>query len=128
VSYTFREKENDATILEDFKSYIQAIHVDETGRVILGDKNNALDEAIAQYVLAEYNQANKAIQDYKDLLRNHAIEGSSTEVEEEYKTALNICKKLMFMSQFSGDFVQDESGEWIFKPFKVENGSTKTDV
>jgi len=40
-------------------------------------------------------------------LRNHALPGSKTEVEEKYKTALNICKKLMFMSQFSGDYGQD---------------------
>jgi len=83
---------------DDFKFYIQAIDVDNTGRVRLGNKNNALDETIAQYVLAEYYQAKKAIQDYEDILRNHAIPGSKTEVKEEYRTAFNICKKLIFMS------------------------------
>ena len=120
VSYTFRETGKEDTLLDDFRSYIQAITVDETGRVVLGDKNNALDETIAQYVLAEYHQAKKAIQDYEDILRNGA---------EDNKTALNICKKLMFMSQFSGDYVQnEETGEWMFKPFSVEKGSNKTDL
>ena len=128
VSYTFRETGNEDTILEDFKSYIQAITVDDTGKVTLGDKNNKLDETIAQYVLAEYYQAKKAIQDYEDILRNHAIDGGN-DVEEAYKTAFNICKKLMFMSQFSGDYIQnEETGEWEFKPFSVENGSKKTDL
>ena len=35
----------------------------------------------------------------------------------------------MFMSQFSGDYVQvEETGDWVFKPFGVENGSNKTDL
>jgi hypothetical protein len=34
----------------------------------------------------------------------------------------------MFMSQFSGDYVQDETGKWVFKPFSVEKGSNKTDL
>ena len=129
VSYTFRETGKEDTILDDFKSYIQAIRVDDTGKVTLGDKNNALDETIAQYVLAEYYQAKKAIQDYKDILSNHATSGNKSGVDEKYKTALNICKKLMFMSQFSGDYIQnEETGEWTFKPFGVENGSNKTDI
>lgn len=128
VNYSFRENEKEDVIREEFNSYIGAITVDDTGRVILGNKNNGLDRVIASYVLAEYNQAKKAIQDYKDILRNHPLEGSKTEVEEKYRTAFNICKKLMFMSQFSGDYVQTDTGKWIFKPFGVESKSNKTDV
>ena len=129
VTYTFRETGKEDTILDDFKSYIQAINVDNTGRVTLGDKNNALDETVAQYVLAEYYQAKKAIQDYKDILRNHSVSGTKSGIDEKYRAALNICKKLMFISQFSGDYVQvEETGDWVFKPFGVENGSNKTDL
>lgn len=129
VTYTFRETGKEDTILDDFKSYIQAINIDNTGRVTLGDKNDALDETVAQYVLAEYYQAKKAIQDYKDILRNHSVSGTKSGIDEKYRAALNICKKLMFMSQFSGDYVQvEESGDWVFKPFWVENGSNKTDL
>ena len=137
VNFSFRETGKEDVLVSSFRNYIQAIVVDDTGRVIIGDKNSfnpddgnpTIDETIAQYVLAEYYQAKKAIQDYKDILRNHALPGSKTEVEEEHKTALNICKKLMFMSQFSGDYIQnEESGEWTFKPFGVEKGSNKTDI
>lgn len=129
VSYTFRETGKEDTILEDFKSYIQAINVDSTGRVFLGDKNNELDKTIAQYILAEYHQAKKAIQDYRDILRNHSTSGTEADVDAKYKTALNICKKLMFMSQFSGDYIQnEETGEWIFKPFGIKNDANKTDI
>ena len=129
IYYAFKETGKEANINEDFKRYIQSIDVDATGRVVLNNKENALDRTIAQYVLAEYYQAKKAIQDYEDILRNHALPGSKTEVEEKYKTALNICKKLMFMSQFSGDYGQDQNtGEWVFLPFGVENGANKTDV
>ena len=128
TSYAFREKENSNTILSDFNSYIESITVDDKGRVILSDKDNELDVTVAQYVLAEYYQAKKAIQDYEDLLRNHGISGK-TDVEEKYRTAFNICKKLMFMSQFSGDYVQDEeTGKWTFKPFGVKKDSNKTDA
>jgi len=62
-------------------------------------------------------------------LRNHAVGESKTDVEEEYKTAFNICKKLMFMSQFSGDYIQDEeTGEWTFEPFGIKDGSKMTDI
>ncbi|MEE3413775.1 MAG: hypothetical protein VZR53_00200 [Prevotella sp.] len=62
-------------------------------------------------------------------MRNHAAEGSKTDVKEEYKTAFNICKKLMFMSQFSGDYVQNEkTGEWTFEPFGIKDGSKITDI
>lgn len=129
VSYDFRENEDQPDTDKEFKNYIRAINVDYNGKVTLGDKNNDLDRTIAQYVLAEYNQAKKAIQDYKDILRNHALSGSKTEVEEKYRTAFNICKKLMFMSQFSGDYTQNEqTGEWIFNAFGVKPGSNKTDV
>ena len=129
VTYTFRETGKEDTILDDFKSYIQAINVNDTGRVVLGDKNNELDETVAQYVLAEYYQAKKAIQDYKDILRNHSVSGTKSGIDEKYRAALNICKKLMFMSQFSGDYVQvEETGDWVFKPFAVEKGSNKTDL
>lgn len=128
VHYNFRESGKEGSIREEFNAYVGGISVDNTGRVTLGNKNNGLDRAIASYVLAEYNQAKKAIEDYKDILRNHPLEGSKTEVEEKYRTAFNICKKLMFMSQFSGDYVQDDTGRWIFKPFGVESGSNKTDV
>lgn len=128
ATYTFREKDNSDTILADFNSYIESITVDDKGRVILSDKDNELDVTVAQYVLAEYYQAKKAIQDYEDLLRNHGIPGK-IDVEEKYRTAFNICKKLMFMSQFSGNYVQnEETGEWTFKPFGVEKGSNKTDL
>jgi hypothetical protein len=116
INFSFRETGKEDVLVSNFRNYIQAIVVDNTGKVIIGDKNSfnpdednpTIDETIAQYVLAEYYQAKKAIQDYKDILRNHAVEGSKTDVEEEYKTAFNICKKLMFMSQFSGDYVQNE--------------------
>lgn len=129
VYYAFSETGKEDTINQDFIDYIMSIDVDTTGRVVLNSSENRLDRVIAQYVLAEYNQAKKAIQDYEDILRNHAKNGSKTEVDEKYKTAFNICKKLMFMSQFSGDYVQNkQTGEWTFKPFGVENGSNKTDI
>ena len=142
ITYQFKhtenqEKDSDAirqtNIKRQFIDYITSIDVDDTGKVTLNKNDNKLDETVAGYVLAEYQQAKKAIQDYKDLLRNHALPGSKTEVEEKYKTALSICKRLMFMSQFSGDYVQvknDATGqwEWVFKPFGVENGVNKSDV
>mgnify|MGYP007069968688 CR=1 FL=1 len=90
----------------------------------MSNQDNKLDVTVAGYVLAEYYQAKKAIQDYEDLLRNHA---------EPDSTALNICKKLMFMSQFSGDYVQVKNKdtnqwEWEFRPFSVKDGSGKSDL
>lgn len=142
VTYSFKsqetgEKDRDSirefNIKRQFIDYIASVDVDDTGKVTLNDNANELDETIAGYVLAEYYQARKAIQDYEDLLRNHALNGSKTEVEEKYKTAFNICKKLMFMSQFSGDYVQVKNNttgqwEWVFKPFGVEDGTNKSDV
>ena len=127
IVYSFKENEDEEVMSDEFKQYIMATTIDDTGRVILSNKDRELDEVISQYVLAEYYQAKEAIQDYKDILRNHSNE-DKTGVEEEYQTAFNICKKLMFMSQFSGDYVQNEAGRWIFKPFGVEKGSNKTDI
>lgn len=142
VTYQFKTSETEekdrnsireSNTKRQFTDYIASIDVDDTGRVVLNTNNNELDETVAGYVLAEYYQAKKAIQDYEDLLRNHASPDNNTQVEEKYKTAFNICKKLMFMSQFSGDYVQvkdDATGQWkwVFKPFSVENGADKSDV
>lgn len=135
TTYTFKDEERtdeDAsqrgnTPLRQFINSVQAITVDDTGKVLLNKKDNILDQTIAQYVLAEYYQAKKAIQDYEDILRNGA-DGVA-----KNKTAFNICKKLMFMSQFSGDYVQVQDDKtkqwrWVFKPFGVEKGSNKTDL
>lgn len=134
ASYSFKENENKKenessqqrgkTSRQQFINSISDIEVDDTGRVILNSKDRELDETIASYVLAEYYQAKKAIQDYEDILNNGV---------DNNKTAFNICKKLMFMSQFSGDYVQvqdEKTGKWkwVFKPFGVEKGSNKTDL
>lgn len=121
MTYSFRENDQKEELEDEFKRYMRSITVDETGRVMLHNKNNSLDRVIAGYVLAEYFQAKKAIQDYKAISNNPAKDSNE-------ETAKNICKKLMFMSQFSGDYVQNEKGEWVFNPFSIEKGSTKTDL
>ena len=140
VTYEFKTNKKDErdakredNVSKAFKMRVGAIDVDATGRVQLSNRDDALDRTIAGYVLAEYYQAKKAIQDYEDLLRNHAAEDNNTDVEEKYKTAFNICKKLMFMSQFSGDYVQvknekTKQWEWTFRPFNVKNGANKSDL
>ena len=126
---SFRETGKEDTGIDIFNNYIGGITLLENGRIIPSSKDNELDRTIASYVLAEYYQAQQAIQNYEDLLRNFSTTGKEDGIDEKHKTALNICKKLMFMSQFSGDYVQDaESGEWTFNPFGVKDGSNKSNL
>ena len=61
MTYSFRENDQKEELEDEFKRYMRSITVDETGRVMLHNKNNSLDRVIAGYVLAEYFQAKKAI-------------------------------------------------------------------
>ncbi|MEE3413776.1 MAG: hypothetical protein VZR53_00205 [Prevotella sp.] len=55
VNFSFRETGKEDVLVPNFRNYIQAIIVDDIGRVIIGDKNNfnpdednpTIDETIA---------------------------------------------------------------------------------